>query len=68
LALLSNEEKRALRHTQKLLYSSQQFPLVGGGTRRQPRRLYAKQAALLLAGGVVLALVGLIALVTQLAA
>lgn len=47
MALLSEDEKRALRQKQKLLYSSGQFPLRGNTTKRPRKRMGPLQVVLM---------------------
>ena len=63
MAVLSEDEKRALRQKQKLLYSSGQFPLRGNATKRPRKRMTPLQAAavgLVVVLGVVVALVAIL--------
>lgn len=69
MALLSEDEKHALRQKQGLLYSSGQFPLVGGGKgggSRRPRKRMSPLKALVTGVVIVLiTIVGLVALLTS---
>lgn len=68
MAFLSEDEKRALRQKQGLLYSSGQFPLVGNqhGRSRRARRPMSP-VKMLVTGAIVLLLtvVGLVMLLTK---
>lgn len=65
MALLNEEEKRALRQRQKLLYSSGQFPLRGDASRRPRRRMSPLQMVLVGFVLVVGAAIALIAILTS---
>lgn len=68
MALLSDDEKRALRQKQRLLYSSGQFPLGGGGSggsRRARRRMSPMKALLTGLTVGLLLLIGLVVLLTK---
>lgn len=63
--MLSEDEKRALRQKQKLLYSSGQFPLRSTTSGRRPRKPMSPLKALALGVVVVLGvLVALVAILT----
>ncbi len=66
--MLSEDEKRALRQKQRLLYSSGQFPLGGnhsGGSRRARRPLSPLKALLTGVVVVLVLLIGLVLLLTK---
>lgn len=63
MAVLNEDEKRALRQKQKLLYSSGQFPLRGNTTRRPRRRMSPLQVlgvGFVVVVGVIVALVAIL--------
>lgn len=64
MALLTEDEKRALRQRQKLLYSSGQFPLRGNTTKRPRKRMSPVQVVLVGLVLVVGAAIALIAILT----
>jgi hypothetical protein len=66
--VLNREEKAALRQKQKLLYSSQQFPLVGGGVKRPRKRIGTGKVVAAAAAAGLLILVALVVLLTRAAA
>ena len=66
--MLNEEEKRALRDKQKLLFSSGQFPLQGGALARK-RALRSRRSplktALAVVAGALLVLIALVVLLTR---